>query len=82
VYGSAGRIGHFQWLSQLIVPESEQAAANALRLNDTILIGARFPKTIELLRQEGYEVRPLPTDGIGKLDAGLSCMSLRWSKST
>jgi len=49
---------------------------------DTILIWRQVSKTIELLRQEGYEVRALPTDGIGKLDAGLSCMSLRWSKST
>jgi dimethylargininase len=79
---SLGASGIFDGYRKLIVPDSEKPAANALRLNDTILIGARFPKTIELLRQEGYEVRPLPTDGIGTLDAGLSCMSLRWSKST
>jgi len=80
--GALGASDIFEGYRKLIVPESEKAAANALRLNDTILIGDRFPKTIELLRQEGYEVRALPTDGIGKLDAGLSCMSLRWSKST
>src|SRR5882757_2528732 len=80
--GALGALDIFAGYRKLIVPESEKAAANALRLNDTILIGDRFPKTIELLRQEGYEVRALPTDGIGKLDAGLSCMSLRWSKST
>jgi len=80
--GALGASDIFDGYRKLIVPESEKAAANALRLNDTILIGDRFPKTIELLRQEGYEVRALPTDGIGRLDAGLSCMSLRWSTST
>jgi dimethylargininase len=64
---------------KLVVPETERAAANALRLNDTILVGDRFPKTIQLLQQQGYAVSAVPTDAIGRLDAGLSCMSLRWS---
>ena len=63
---------------KLVVPEDERAAANALRLNDTILVGDRFPKTIEMLRQQGYAVKPVANAGIGRLDAGLSCMSLRW----
>jgi dimethylargininase len=64
---------------KLIVPAGEEAAANALRLNDTILVGEAYPRTIDLLRHEGYTVRPMATREIGKLDAGLSCMSLRWS---
>ena len=47
--------------------------------NDTILVGDRFPKTIEILRQEGYAVSAVPNEAVGRLDAGLSCMSLRWS---
>lgn len=66
---------------KLIVPNGEERAANALRLNDTVLTGEEFPHTVELLRQNGYTVRELPVREIGKLDAGLSCMSLRW-KST
>lgn len=62
----------------VIVPEGEDAAANALRVNDTVLIGDRFPRTIELLAAKGFCVQPLPVTQIGKLDAGLSCMSLRW----
>jgi dimethylargininase len=69
----------FEGYRKLVVPESERAAANALRLNDTILVGDRFPETIELLKGHGYAVRPVPNEGIGRLDAGLSCMSLRWS---
>jgi dimethylargininase len=70
--------GLFEGYRKLIVPDSEKRAANALRLNDTVLVGAEFPLTIDLLRRSGYAVRALPVSNIGKLDAGLSCMSLRW----
>jgi dimethylargininase len=69
----------FDGYRKLVVPETERAAANALRLNDTILVGDRFPQTIQLLQQQGYKVSAVPTQAIGRLDAGLSCMSLRWS---
>ncbi|MFC2951948.1 dimethylarginine dimethylaminohydrolase family protein [Marinicaulis aureus] len=62
----------------VIVPEGEEAAANALRVNDVVMVGAQFPGTIELLNKLGYDVVPLETSQIGKIDAGLSCMSLRW----
>jgi dimethylargininase len=73
-----GASGLFDGYRKLIVPDTEKRAANSLRLNDTILVGEEFPLTIELLRQRGYAVKPLPVTNIGKLDAGLSCMSLRW----
>jgi dimethylargininase len=63
---------------ELLVPEGEEAAANALRINDVLLVGADFPQTIDLLTDAGYRVVPLSTREIGKIDAGLSCMSLRW----
>jgi len=68
----------FHSYRKLVVPDSERAAANALRLNDTILVGDRFPQTIRLLEEEGYKVEPVPNEGVGRIDAGLSCMSLRW----
>jgi dimethylargininase len=70
--------GIFDGYRELVVPENERRAANALRLNDTVLIGEEFPQTVEMLRREGYTVKTLRVNGIGKLDAGLSCMSLRW----
>lgn len=70
--------GIFQGFRTVIVPEDEAAAANALRVNDVVLVGDRFPKAIAMLEQAGYAVRPLPVMEIGKIDAGLSCMSLRW----
>lgn len=62
----------------LVVPDEERAAANALRVNETLFIRKGFPRTLELLLKHGSNVVPLPMDEVAKLDAGLSCMSLRW----
>lgn len=70
--------GIFEGFRIVVVPEDEAAAANALRINGTVLIGDSFPRTIDLLARAGFSVQPLPVTEIGKLDAGLSCMSLRW----
>ncbi len=75
--GLAGT-GMFDGFRQVLTAEGEDAAANALRINDVVLAAAGFPKTIERLDSLGYSVVPLETSDIGKLDAGLSCMSLRW----
>lgn len=70
--------GVFDDLDVILVPEGEEAAANALRVNDVVLVGSQFPRTIEALDAAGYSVVPLATTEIGRIDAGLSCMSLRW----
>jgi dimethylargininase len=72
--------GVFSNFKQLIVPEGEEAGANALRVNDRVLVGTDYPGTISLVRNAGYKVVPLSTSEIGKIDAGLSCMSLRWHR--
>lgn len=61
----------------IVTPEGEEAAANLLRINGTILLGADYPRTAELLAGKA-EIVPLPVAEIRKIDAGLSCMSLRW----
>lgn len=73
--------GVFAGLRPVIVPAGEEAAANALRVNDTLLVGAQFPRTRDLLAREGHRVVLLPTEQIGRIDAGLSCMSLRWHRA-
>ena len=70
--------GIFEGFRQVITPEGEEAAANALRVNDMVMVGAGFLRTIELLGALGYAVIPLEALEIGKIDAGLSCLSLRW----
>jgi dimethylargininase len=71
----------FAGFKLVVTPQGEEAAANALRVNDVVLVGSGFPATIELLEGLGYEVVAVPTSEIGKIDAGLSCMSLRWRAS-
>ncbi|MDH7785903.1 dimethylargininase [Ochrobactrum sp. 19YEA23] len=70
--------GFFRGLREIVTPEGEEAAANALRVNDVVFVGADFPRTIDLLDTKGYKVVALKTGQIGRIDAGLSCMSLRW----
>jgi dimethylargininase len=62
----------------LVVPHEERAAANALRVNDTVFMRSGCPRTFELLASNGVRVAALPVSEIAKIDAGLSCMSLRW----
>ncbi len=69
--------GVFKGLNVIKTPQGEEAAANALRINDIVMLGAGFSRTAELLDQRGYNIVPLNTAEIGKIDAGLSCMSLR-----
>lgn len=70
--------GLFAGLRVLLVPDGEEAAANALRVNGAVFVGEGFPRTAAMLRDAGYRVVPLPVAQVGLLDAGLSCMSLRW----
>lgn len=68
----------FAGLEVVITPPGEEGAANLLRIRDTVLVGDRWSATHALLAARGVAVRTLPTDQIAHIDAGLSCMSLRW----
>lgn len=70
--------GLFEGLEVVVTPEGEANAANAIRVNDHLLITAGAPRSAEVLARHGLTVVPLATREIEKLDAGLSCMSLRW----
>jgi dimethylargininase len=68
----------FKSFRQLIVPEGEEGAANALRINDRVFLSLGYPETADMLARANYRIVPLATREIAKIDAGLSCMSLRW----
>lgn len=70
----------FAGLRVVLVPVGEERAANKLRIRDAALVGANFPKSRELIESFGVRTIPLPVEHIGRIDAGLSCMSLRWQK--
>jgi dimethylargininase len=62
----------------LVVPDGERSATNAVRVNDVVFIRAGCPRTQDMLEMHGLDVLPLAASEIAKIDAGLSCMSLRW----
>lgn len=62
----------------LEVPAGEESGANVLRVRDTLLVGAGFPRLAEMLDGFGAKVVVLPNAEIAKIDAGFTCMSLRW----
>ncbi|MFZ1727388.1 MAG: arginine deiminase family protein [Albidovulum sp.] len=70
--------GCFKNYRVLHTAEGEEAAANAIRFNQFVLMPAGFPKTAETLRQSGYEVREIGNSECAKLDGGMSCLSLRF----
>ncbi len=76
--GRLAASGVFDGFRVVLTPEGEEGAANALRVNDRLLVSASYPRTIEALGALGFRVAPLVTREIAKVDAGLSCMSLRW----
>jgi dimethylargininase len=61
-----------------MVPDGEEPAANAVRINGSVLASSQYQRTIDIVSGAGYAVLPVKTTEIEKIDAGLSCMSLRW----
>ena len=59
------------------LPTGEEGAANALRINDKLLLPDGFTKAEEMLSKK-YNIIKVKVDEISKVDAGLSCMSLRY----
>jgi dimethylargininase len=39
-------------------------------------MAANFPKTAQMLRENGYEVREINNTECAKIDGGMSCLSL------
>jgi dimethylargininase len=56
----------------------EAYAANSVRVNDDVLIAAGFPGLASTLAGLGYRIRALDMTEFGKMDGGLSCLSLRF----
>ncbi len=72
--------GLFARYRQIVVESGEDTAANALRINDRLLLAAGFPRIADRLAALGYEPVLLDTTHVARIDAGMSCMSLRWQK--
>lgn len=72
------RSGIFSRYRVLPVPAEEAGGANVLRVRDHLLVGAGYPRLIDLLDGHGAKVIALPNAEIARIDAGFTCMSLRW----
>lgn len=68
----------FAGLEVVLTPIGEEGGANILRVRDTLLVGDRWLATQAMLAARGVPFRPMATEQIARIDAGLSCMSLRW----
>ena len=65
----------------LDVPEDEPAAANALWLNDVVLLPECFPKMRALLEKRGFQVRTVDMSELQKAEAGVTCCSVIFEES-
>lgn len=72
--------GVFEGFRVVLTPEGEEGAANAIRVNDRVFLSAGYPRTADALIALGFKLVQLDTRQIAKIDAGLSCMSLRWRR--
>jgi len=71
-----GAFGDFRILE---VPEPW--AADVLRVGDTVIVPASFPRTQDLLERSGFHVRSLDVSELQKAEAGVTCMSLIFEAS-
>lgn len=70
--------GIFKGFRVITVPAGEERAANVLRLNQTVLMPADCPASLDILVRANLTVVPLDVSEIEKIDGGLTCLSLRW----
>ncbi len=70
--------GCFEGYNVIHTADGEEAAANAIRYNQFVLMAAGFPKTAKRLCDAGFEVREINNTECAKLDGGMSCLSLRF----
>jgi dimethylargininase len=72
--------GIFAGYRVIEVPAGEEGGANVLRVNDRVIAGAGHPRILDALDAHGLAVVALPNSAIAAIDAGFTCMSLRWRK--
>ena len=64
---------------EIVRVESQEAyAANCIRVNDSVLLPAGHKLFVGTLRDLGYQTFELEMSEFQKMDAGLSCLSLRF----
>ncbi|MCP5105327.1 MAG: N(G),N(G)-dimethylarginine dimethylaminohydrolase [bacterium] len=68
----------FKKFNRIFIDESENYAANCIRVNKTVLVPQGYPKTKTAIENAGYKIIEVDVSEFRKLDGGLSCLSLRF----
>lgn len=68
----------FEKFDKIRVDDSEEYAANCIRVNDYVILPKGYSNTKKSLIQNGFEVKIVDVSEFRKLDGGLSCLSLRF----
>jgi dimethylargininase len=58
------------------VPATEPNAANALLIDDVVILPASFPETRAMLEDRGFNVRTVDVSELQKAEGGVTCKSL------
>ena len=66
----------FDGLRLIEVDPAEPAAANALRVGDTVVAPVHHPRTRARLAGRGLRVRPVEASELAKAEGGVTCCSL------
>lgn len=61
---------------KLLIPASEAYAANSLTIDDITIIPKGYPKTKQLLKDNGFEVQTLDITEFERCEGALTCLSI------
>ena len=68
----------FKSFNKIIISDEDAYSSNCIWVNGKVLVPAGYDKTIQAIRNHGYEVLVVDTSEYRKIDGGLSCLSLRF----
>jgi dimethylargininase len=68
----------FGGFNLIIIDEDESYAANCMRVNDYVLVPAGYRRSKDAIAKAGYNVIEIDVSEFGKIDGGISCLSLRY----
>jgi dimethylargininase len=74
-FASRSEFGRYR---RIIVDETEEQVANALLINDCLIMPQGFPNTRKRLEALGLPIVELDVSEARKMDGGLTCLSLRF----
>ncbi|HWA15256.1 MAG TPA: arginine deiminase family protein, partial [Gemmatimonadales bacterium] len=69
----------FGSVQAIAVDPGEPFAANVIRLPDSVIIGASYPRTIQRLRENGILVHTVDLSELAKAEGAVTCCSLIFS---